>query len=272
MIPKIIHYCWFGDALPDEALKCIDSWKKYCPDYEIVKWDESNFDVNCCKYVKEAYENKKWAFVSDYARFKILYDNGGVYFDTDVKLIKPIDDILDRGPFMGLENDLLGTNGPKRNSIAPGLGMGAVKGMMFYKEILNDYKEDSFIKEDGSINTRTVVERITEKMLNNSNIYLDGSSVTLINGVYIYPVDYFCPLSYELGMLKISDNTRSIHLFDGSWVADDEKNYMNDVRCYTKIYSRFVPLNLANKIARIYSTYKMCGMKGIYKKIKNKLN
>lgn len=104
MIPKIIHYCWFGgNPLPDLAVKCIDSWKKYCPDYEIKRWDESNFNLNCCDYVKEAYRAKKWAFVSDYARFKVLYDEGGLYFDTDVELIKPIDDILARGPFMGVE-------------------------------------------------------------------------------------------------------------------------------------------------------------------------
>ena len=104
MIPKIIHYCWFGgNPLPELAVKCIESWKKYCPDYEIKRWDESNFDLNCCDYVKEAYQAKKWAFVSDYVRFKVLYDEGGLYFDTDVELIKPIDDILACGPFMGVE-------------------------------------------------------------------------------------------------------------------------------------------------------------------------
>lgn len=104
MIPKIIHYCWFGgNPLPELAVKCIESWKKYCPDYEIKRWDESNFDLNCCDYVKEAYQAKKWAFVSDYVRFKVLYDEGGLYFDTDVELIKSIDDILAHGPFMGVE-------------------------------------------------------------------------------------------------------------------------------------------------------------------------
>ena len=104
MIPKIIHYCWFGgNPLPELAVKCIESWKKYCPDYEIKRWDESNFDLNCCDYVKEAYQAKKWAFVSDYVRFKVLYNEGGLYFDTDVELIKSIDDILAHGPFMGVE-------------------------------------------------------------------------------------------------------------------------------------------------------------------------
>ena len=104
MIPKIIHYCWFGgNPLPELAQKCIASWKKYCPDYEIKEWNETNFDLNCCDYVREAYEAKKWAFVSDYARFWILYHEGGVYFDTDVEVPKPIDTIVEKGSFMGCE-------------------------------------------------------------------------------------------------------------------------------------------------------------------------
>ena len=104
MIPKIIHYCWFGgNPLPELAIKCIESWKKYLPDYEIKEWNESNFDINCCAYVREAYEAKKWAFVSDYARFWILYQHGGLYFDTDVELIKSIDDLIVKGAFMGCE-------------------------------------------------------------------------------------------------------------------------------------------------------------------------
>ena len=104
MIPKIIHYCWFGrKALPRSAKKCIESWKKYLPDYEIKEWNEDNFDVNMIPYTQEAYSAKRYAFVSDYARFYILYHYGGIYFDTDVEVIKPIDDILEKGAFMGCE-------------------------------------------------------------------------------------------------------------------------------------------------------------------------
>lgn len=107
MIPKIIHYCWFGgNPLPEDAKKCIASWKKYLPDYEIKEWNESNFDVNCCPYVKEAYEAKKYAFVSDYARFHVLYREGGLYFDTDVEVIKNMDYIIAAGNFMGFEKSL----------------------------------------------------------------------------------------------------------------------------------------------------------------------
>ena len=104
MIPKIIHYCWFGrNPLPESAIKCINSWKKFFPDYEIKEWNEDNFDVNIIPYTKEAYEAKKYAFVSDYARFWILYHHGGLYFDTDVEVIKAMDDIIELGPFMGVE-------------------------------------------------------------------------------------------------------------------------------------------------------------------------
>ena len=102
MIPKIIHYCWFGrNPLPDSAKKCIESWRKFFPEYEIKEWNEDNFDVHLIPYVEEAYNAKKYAFVSDYARFWILYFYGGVYFDTDVEVIRPMDDILAKGGFMG---------------------------------------------------------------------------------------------------------------------------------------------------------------------------
>lgn len=126
MIPKKIHYCWFGEnPLSELVNRCIDSWKKFCPEYEIIQWNESNFDVNSCDYVKEAYEAKKWAFVSDYAGFKILYEHGELYFDTDVELIKPFDDLTYEGSFMGIEETSIAVN--------PGLGIGAEPKMMVYK-------------------------------------------------------------------------------------------------------------------------------------------
>ncbi|MDE6612292.1 MAG: glycosyl transferase, partial [Muribaculaceae bacterium] len=127
MIPKTIHYCWFGrNPLPESALKCIASWRKYFPDYQIIEWNEDNFDVNAIPYTAQAYAAKKYAFVSDYARFKILYDHGGLYFDTDVEVIKPFDDILERGAFMGFElaaPDMAGTTRPRgRGGPAPAAG------------------------------------------------------------------------------------------------------------------------------------------------------
>lgn len=131
MIPKIIHYCWFGrNPLPELAQKCIASWKKYLPDYEIKEWNEDNFDVNIIPYTAEAYAQKKYAFVSDYARFWILHKYGGIYFDTDVEVIRPIDDIIARGNFMGFETDPNPAKGDaSEGSVAPGLGLGVAPGL-----------------------------------------------------------------------------------------------------------------------------------------------
>ena len=146
MIPKVIHYCWFGrNPLPDSALKCIESWKKYLPDYDIKEWNEDNFDVNIIPYTAEAYKLKKYAFVSDYARFWILYKYGGLYFDTDVEVIKPMDDIIARGPFMGLEKEDLSVE--KRNLINSGLGLGMRKGEVVLLDILKSYEKDHFVKK-----------------------------------------------------------------------------------------------------------------------------
>ena len=162
MIPKIIHYCWFGrNPLPESAQKCIASWRKFLPDYEIKEWNEETFDVNIIPYTQQAYEAKKYAFVSDYARFWILYHYGGLYFDTDVEVIKPMDDIIERGPFMGIEKKAFLDGRPMVN---PGLGLGAEQGSKFYQKMLDDYAKKSFLMPDGSLNTSTIVEHTT-KML-----------------------------------------------------------------------------------------------------------
>lgn len=136
MIPKKIHYCWFGrNPLPESALKCIASWRKYLPDYEIIEWNEDNFDVNSIPYTRQAYESKKYAFVSDYARFKILYEHGGLYFDTDVEVIRPMDDIIAKGPFMGFEINPC-TERPQ-GAVNPGLGLGAVAQMPIYLSLIH---------------------------------------------------------------------------------------------------------------------------------------
>ena len=163
MIPKIIHYCWFGgQELPPLAKKCIESWKKYFPDYEIKRWDESNFDVNIIPYCAEAYKAKKYAFVSDYARFWILYKYGGLYFDTDVEVIKPMLDIVESGAFMGCENELCPTATECSLGIAPGLGLGASAGMSLYRDFLDLYENLHFLNPNGSLNVTTIVYYATD--------------------------------------------------------------------------------------------------------------
>ena len=151
MIPKKIHYCWFGgNPLPESAKKYIETWKKYCPDYEIIEWNEENFDVTQNQYCKEAYEAKKWAFVSDYARFWILYRYGGIYFDTDVEVIRPIDDMVAKGPFMGCERDG-DKNLAAAIAAAPGPGHGVNPRLGQYKKKGDIYQKHQIKKTDGSL-------------------------------------------------------------------------------------------------------------------------
>lgn len=212
MIPKIIHYCWFGgNPLGNKELKCINSWKHFFPGYEIVEWNESNFDTACCRYVQQAFENKKWAFVSDYARFRILYEYGGLYFDTDVEVIKSFEDIVANGPFMGFEAD---PTQNKRPAVNPGLGLAAYAGMELYRSILRSYEEDSFIL-DGLINYQTVVERTT-KLLEGRGLDL-RTGIQVIDGISIYPSEYFNPIDPLTGEKCITQQTRSIHNYGASW-------------------------------------------------------
>ncbi len=218
LIPKKIHYCWFGGKpLNKIGQKCFASWKKYFPDYEIIEWNESNFDFNCCQYVKEAYEAKKWAFVSDYARYKILYEQGGIYFDTDVEVIKPFDDILSKGAFMGCENQAENS----KIAVASGLGCGCQAGLEFYSKILQDYEKNSFYNKDGSLNLYTIVDRTTD-ILRECGLE-DTTKVQKVADITIYPAEYFCPIDLETGKLNKTKNTYSIHHYSASWVDNKSK-------------------------------------------------
>lgn len=256
-IIKKIHYCWFGgNELPESAVKCIRSWEKFFPDFEIIQWNEDNFDVCICRYTREAYEKKKWAFVSDYARFKILYENGGLYFDTDVEVIKNMDDILERGSFMGCEG----------KSANAGLGLYAVPGLKLYAAILEYYEKESFLLKDGSPNLKTVVTRVTEILEQHGFDKKRGHEIQDVEGVYIYPPDYFCPMDYKTRKLNITENTRSIHHYNNSWY--DKRNiYWQDLRL--KLNS-FMPVTLAARIALVISLLKFGGIKGLIEYFKYK--
>lgn len=217
MIPKVIHYCWFGrNSLPESAVKCIDSWRKFFPDYEIREWNEDNFDINIIPYTAEAYSVKKYAFVSDYARFWILYHYGGLYFDTDVEVIKPMEDIIQRGPFMGIEVEGKDGDFPL---VAPGLGLGVEKGHPIYKKIIDYYDRLHYIDSDGNPINITVVLHST-KILKNFGLR-PINQLQEVGGIWIYPRDFFNPLNDNTGKLTITSNTRSIHWFSKSWLPKD---------------------------------------------------
>lgn len=212
MIPKIIHYCWFGgNQLPELAQKCIASWKKFLPDYEIREWNESNYDVRKIPYTAQAYEAKKYAFVSDYARFDVLYEHGGVYFDTDVEVIKPLDDILERGAFFGVEQG-------QKPLLNAGLGIASPAASHLFREILDSYRNEQFVNADGSCNLKTVVDRVTD--IFRLHGFADSFEMQEVAGFAIYPPEYFCPKDVRTGELTITPNTRTIHHYDGSWVAE----------------------------------------------------
>lgn len=210
MIPHTIHYCWFGrKALPHSARKCIASWKKYFPNYEIREWNEDNFDVNMIPYTAGAYAEKKYAFVSDFARFWVLYHNGGVYFDTDVEVIRPMDDIIEKGSFMGIEAK---TSSDQDNLfVNPGMGMACISGDKIWEKIVHLYTSfNSFFPD------KTVCEIVT-KLLRDLSIPIEPDGIDY-NGFTLYPADYFCPQAMMGAPIKLTEHTRSIHHFDASWL------------------------------------------------------
>lgn len=233
MIPKVINYCWFGgNPIPEKDRKCIESWKKFCPDYKIVEWNESNYDLTQNKYMAEAYKERKWGFVPDYARFDIIYRNGGFYLDTDVELIKPLDSLLETDGYMGFEG---------KQWVNGGIGFGAVAGNKTIKMLRDMYNDKSFYNEDGSLNLTPSPYYITEKLekigLKRNNKY------QIVGDLAIYPTDYFAAKDYDTGRLHITDNTISIHQYNASWRTPKQKMMLRIKRVIgPKNYQRLVDL------------------------------
>ena len=207
MIHKLIHYCWFGRGkMPDLAKKCIESWGKYCPDYEIIEWNEDNFDINCCDYVREAYESKRFAFVTDYVRLYAMYSQGGIYMDTDVEVTKNLDKFLVHQGFSGFESD---------TQIPTGI-MAAEKGFPLFKELLSYYDGRHFVDKDGNQDTTTNTVTIT-RMLSERGFVPNGK-YQVLDGFALYPRDVFCALDDATGIMYDSKDTATIHWFNKSWV------------------------------------------------------
>ena len=236
MIPKIIHYCWFGEAKKSKlAEKCIKSWKKYCPDYKIIEWNESNFDITSNQYVQEAYTSKKWAFVTDYVRLWALYNYGGIYMDTDVEVLRKLDPFLEEKAFSGFETDVL---------VPTGL-MASEKKLPIIKILLDRYSNRQFLSSDGTMDMTTNVEEITN-VLRNYGLQLNGKK-QIVMDFTLYPKDYFCPKDSMTGDMNITDNTYTIHHFDGSWLSGYSK--------FKKRIRYMIGINNWNKIKRIFKLH-----------------
>ena len=207
-IPKKIHYCWFGGApLGKNAQRCIKSWQRFCPDFEIVRWDESNSPLQDNLYVRQAYEAKKWAFVSDYVRAAVLCEQGGIYLDTDVELLAPLEPFLEHEAFLGFESPA---------SVATCL-LACRAGHPFFRQVKEMYDTLPFLSPQGVPDMTTNVVRITA-LLSAHGLIADGSRQSLC-GVEIYPSPVFSPKSLETGKITLTPETRAIHYFDASWMS-----------------------------------------------------
>lgn len=226
MIPKIIHYCWFGKNPKSKLiLKCIDSWKKYCPDWEMIEWNEDNFDVNQNEFCRQAYQNKKWAFVSDFARFDILYKYGGIYLDTDVEILRPLDCFLKNKLFAGHETD---------EWIAPGLILGSEDGHPVIEEVLRAYQNSSFLDELGNEIHTTVGQYFTNALLKNG-VILTGKT-QIVDGIAIYSKDFFCPLNDATGIITKTENTHTIHWYSKTWINPGIRIRTKITRIFHRIF------------------------------------
>lgn len=220
MIPRIIHYCWFGQhPLGKRERKCIESWQRVCPSYEVVLWNETNSPVKYNDYVKQAYEMKKWAFVSDYVRLKVLSEYGGIYLDTDVELLKPLDVFTGQMGFMGFES---------REYISTCV-IGCVSGHPFFSWAAKQYDTRSFCTANGGYDSTTNTTWLTDILLQRG-LRQDGA-LQSVSDITIYPADVFCPQDLQTGKLHLTEHSAAIHHFVGSWMTPRQKFHTKVAQC-----------------------------------------
>lgn len=214
MIPKILHYCWFGNGeLPELALNCIASWRKYLPEYEIMVWNEEKFDANQYRFASEAYHEKKFAFVADVCRLHALKSMGGIYLDTDVEFLRPLDtSVLQDKAFTGFEDNLLLSSAI----------MGSEKDGKWINDLLLHYQNRSFYLEDGSLDVNPNTEIITAFMKANKGVQINNIFQKIEQYCTIYPSDFFSPKSWKTLKINSTKNTYCIHHFAGSWLHNDK--------------------------------------------------
>lgn len=215
MIPKIIHCCWFGGKeIPKEYKRYIATWRKYCPDYKIVCWTEEKYNVERNKFMSDAYKAKKWGFVPDYARLDIIYRYGGIYLDTDVEVLKNLDDLLDNKMFVGFES---------KNYIALGLGFGAEKGHPFIKELRDRYETLEFEVDETGVKSMPSPKIQTPMFKEKYKVNLRGDRCYEFDDCTIYAKEYLCPETFPSGEVEITNNTYTWHHFSASWFSKRDK-------------------------------------------------
>lgn len=268
-IPKKIHYCWVGgNPKPQSVLYCIESWKKYCPDYEIIEWNETNYDFTKNEYMRQAYEAKKWGFVPDYARLDIIYEHGGIYLDTDVEIIRSFDELLSNECFFGFED-----TGDGEYFVNCGQGFGAVAKHNVIKTARDLYDHVDFVDSNGEINL-IASPYYTTKSLKNIGLVQENKD-QFLSGVKIYATDVLCPKNFRTGKIKTTSRTVSIHHFTASWVDEKIKKEMEHQQKTINRYGKTVAgfIFIAESVIQKYSfkeLFTKLSMR-ILKKIKYKL-
>lgn len=218
LIPKKIHYCWFGRSpIPEKNQKWMESWKKYCPDYEIIRWDEENYDITKNAYMYEAYKAGKWGFVPDYARLDIIYQHGGIYLDTDVELIKNMDELLYQKAFSGVDSS---------RNISLGLGFGAQAGCGVIRELRDLYETMKFLKEDGSY--YLIAAPTLQRPLFQKKGYINNGEYQIVADMTVYPEKVLSAKCNWTGRILPTDHTFAIHHYDGSWTSDEVRKRIAD--------------------------------------------
>lgn len=232
MIPKIIHFCWLsGEQYPDLVEKCIKSWRDNLPDYEIMCWDLKRFDINCCRYTKEAFLEKKYAFASDYIRLYALYHFGGIYLDSDIEVLKSFDDLLNLKAFTCFQKMSM--------TLSPWI-IGSEKGNKIIKEFLDYYEERSFYDENGKMDLTPNPYPFTAICKRHGLILKDVKQE--LDEISIFSHDYFCPYNPSKDVLEVTDNTYTIHYFNAEWMSEDQKRRRKRKQEVTKKYGRYVGL------------------------------
>lgn len=241
MIPRIIHYCWFGkNPIPEEYLKYMESWKLHCPDFQIKEWNEDNFDVTENEYCKEAYEAKKWAFVSDYARLKVIYEQGGIYLDTDVEVLKSLTPLISDGVgFSGFQNN---------EEVATGLGFAAEAGNPCVGKLLELYENRHFKNEEGKLDLTPcpVINTVALKCCGLKTGKKATQTIQKLEGMKVLPIEYLNPLNSDTQKVTITENTYLFHHYSASWNTEGQKR----MRKLKKFIPNFLLSTRANYISK----------------------